>query len=134
MKKFIYLLLNFFLLLPFLALAQTTPNLSETSGLNAAAGRTNLIKTGTPQTIIAGVINGLLGFLGMIFTVLIIYGGFKWMLSRGNSQQVEEAKNVIKNAVTGLAIVVLSYVIVYAVLQILEGGLGQSGPPVEGGG
>lgn len=125
-----YYILNL-LFLPNTALAQT--NLAETSGLNRVVGRTNLIRGGDPQSIIAGVINGLLGFLGMLFTILIIYGGFKWMLARGSSQQVDEAKKVISNAAIGLAIVVLSYVIVYAVLQILEGGLGQQGgPPAEG--
>ncbi|MDD5749402.1 MAG: pilin [Patescibacteria group bacterium] len=108
--------------------------MSETSGLNAAARRTTLIQGANLFTIVAGVINGLLSLLGMLFTVLVIYGGFKWMLARGNSQQVDEAKKVISNAAIGLAIVVLSYVIVYAVLQVLEGGLGQSGPPAEGGG
>ena len=126
-KHYLWLLL---LLLPTAVLAQ----LSKSTGLDAAADNTGLIRETDTRKLIAGVINSLLAFLGMLFTILIIYGGFRWMLSRGNSQQIEEAKEVIKNSTIGLAVVVFSYVIVWFVLDILEGTTQSGVPPIEGSG
>jgi len=117
MMKVKYYFLALFLLLPTAVLAQ----LSQTSGLDKAAEGTGLIRETDTTKLIAGVINSLLAFLGMLFTLLIIYGGFKWMTSQGKSDQVDEAKKVIQNSTIGLAVVVFSYVIVYFVLDVLEG-------------
>ena len=73
------------------------------------------------ETRVARLINALLSFMGMLFTILIIYGGVRWMTARGNSQQVDEAKSVVKNATIGLAIVLFAYVIARLVVTILEG-------------
>lgn len=115
MIKIKYYLLSLFLLVPIAVSAQ----LSQTTGLDDAANGTGLIRQTDTRRIIAGVINGLLGFLGMLFMILVIYGGLKWMTARGNSTQVDDAKKVIMNASIGLAVVVLSYVIVRIVLDIL---------------
>ena len=41
----------------------------------------------------------------------MIYGGFIWMNSRGNEQDVEKAKNIIRNSIIGLLIVIAAYAI-----------------------
>ena len=58
---------------------------------------------------IAGIINVVLSFLGIIATVIILLGGFKWMTSQGNSDKVDEAKKLLGAGVIGLAIVVSAY-------------------------
>ncbi len=58
----------------------------------------------------------LLSFLGVVFLILIIYGGFLWMTARGNEQQVESAKKIITNSVIGTVIVMLAYAITWFVL------------------
>ena len=108
--------------------------LAETSGLNSAAAGTGLIKETDTNKLIAGIINSLLAFLGMLFTLLIIYGGFKWMTSQGKGEQVDEAKKIIQSSTIGLAVVVFSYVIVWFVLDILEGTTRSGVPPIEGSG
>lgn len=61
------------------------------------------------ETTFAGAIGYfiqvLLGFMGIIFAVLIIYGGIQWMVAGGDSGKVEKAKTTIINSVIGLAIV-----------------------------
>lgn len=93
--------------------------------LDDFGGTTNLIgATGEeikPEARVAALINAVLSLLGMLFTILIIYGGFRWMTARGNSQQVDEAKETIKNATIGLALVLFAYVIAKMVVIILEG-------------
>lgn len=79
-----------------------------------------------PRTIAAYVIKIILGFMGIIFLVLLILAGFKWMTARGNEEQVTEAKSQISNAVIGLIIVASAYAIASyitdCVLDITTGG------------
>ena len=108
-----------FLVVALIPLVASASDFGAQSGLEEAANASNLIKGVTPQAMVARIINGLLSLLGMLFTVLIIWGGFKWMTSQGNSQQVDEAKNIIKNSVIGLAVVVTAYAIARFVLTAL---------------
>ena len=57
------------------------------------------------------VIKVFLGFLGIIFLVLIISAGFKYMTSAGNEEKVKEALDQIKTGVIGLIIIMASYAI-----------------------
>jgi len=52
-----------------------------------------------------------LSLLGVVFMVLIIYGGFTWMFARGNDQAVTKAKGIIETAIIGLVIVISAYAI-----------------------
>ncbi|HOZ53201.1 MAG TPA: hypothetical protein PK142_00805 [bacterium] len=57
------------------------------------------------------MIGAVLSFIGVIFMVLIILGGFQWMTARGNEQQVEKAKNLIIQSIIGLIIILSAYAI-----------------------
>lgn len=60
---------------------------------------------------IGGIIGAGLSFLGIIFLLLTIYGGFLWMFASGNEQQIEKAKTLIQAAVTGLVIILAAYAV-----------------------
>jgi len=72
----------------------------------------------SPEIVISLVIQAVLGFLGVIFIILVIYGGILWMTAGGNEQQVEKAQKILKNSVIGLAIVLLAYAISVFVINI----------------
>lgn len=112
--------------MPLLAGAQGVPNLNEnpfargqkdanTIGQKAgiAGGTTDL------YTIVGRIINVVLGFLGIVLLFYFLYGGFKWMTSGGESDGVDEAKTMIRNAVIGLVIVMASYALSNFVLSQL---------------
>ena len=80
----------------------------------------NINQTG-PESMISKVITTALTFVGVIFLVLAIYGGYTWMIARGNEQEVERAKNIIIAAVIGLVIVIAAYAISYYVINALGG-------------
>ena len=61
---------------------------------------------------IAAVINVMLGFLGILAVIMIIYAGFKWMTAGGNEEEVGKAKNVMRSAIIGLGVILAAYVIV----------------------
>ena len=69
--------------------------------------------------IIVLVINTVLGLLGVIFLVLIIYAGFLWMTAGGNEDQVGKAKGLLINAIIGVIIIVAAYAISYFVLDAI---------------
>jgi hypothetical protein len=63
------------------------------------------------RDIVVNIVKVILGLLGTIFVVLLVFAGFKWMTSGGNSEQVEEAKKLIINSAIGLLIILSSYAI-----------------------
>ena len=84
--------------------------------------------------ITAQVIQAFLGLLGIIFVILIIYGGYLWMTSRGNEEQVKKAKDTLQKATIGLIIILAAYAITYFVFTELpfSGGSGETSVPGRG--
>jgi len=78
--------------------------------------------------IAAVAIRAFLGVLGIIFLVLMITAGYKWMTASGNEEKITEAKETIWRAVIGLIIIVASYAITYFVFNSLDW-FGGGGPP-----
>lgn len=52
-----------------------------------------------------------ISFLGVLFLIYAIYGGYLWMTAQGDAKKVEEAKDIITRAVIGLIIIVSAYAI-----------------------
>ncbi|OGY54648.1 MAG: hypothetical protein A2951_01285 [Candidatus Buchananbacteria bacterium RIFCSPLOWO2_01_FULL_56_15] len=69
--------------------------------------------------VVAQIIQVVLGLLGVIFIVLIIYAGFNWMTSAGNEDRIGKSKKTIAAAVIGLVIVLAAYLITAFVLSQL---------------
>lgn len=74
----------------------------------------------SPQAIAVGLIKSALSVFGMIFLVLVVYGGFTIFLARGESDKVESGLHIIRTAMIGLGIVLAAYSISYAVGKIIE--------------
>ena len=51
------------------------------------------------------------GAAGILAAVIIMWGGFKWLTSRGNSAAISDAKDRIWSAIIGLILVFLSYIL-----------------------
>ena len=73
------------------------------------------------EDMISLIITTALEFVGVIFLVLAIYGGYIWMIARGNEQEIEKAKNTLIAAIIGMVIVVAAYAISYYVINALGG-------------
>ena len=73
--------------------------------------------TGLLLSKIATMINLVLSLVGVVFLILMIYGGITWMTASGNDKQVEKAKGIISRAAIGLAVVILAYAITFFVLN-----------------
>ena len=71
----------------------------------------------SPVDVTMNVIQWALGMLGLIAVVMIIYGGFTWMTAAGNEERITKAKGVLKAAIIGLVVILLSWAIVYGVFS-----------------
>jgi hypothetical protein len=80
---------------------------------------------------IISYISIILSFIGLIFLVLIIIAGVKWMTSGGNDNVVNKAKATLKSSIIGLLIVLGAWVISNGIIQIIVNGNGAS--PAEHG-
>jgi hypothetical protein len=78
-----------------------------------------------PQ-VIGQIVNAMLGILGALFLVLIMYGGAQYMLAGGDSKKVESAKQTITNAILGMLVVAASYAIATFVVNTVSGVTGGS--------
>ena len=74
---------------------------------------------------LASYLNVLLGLVGIIATIYIIFAGIRWIRAGGNEQSVTEAKDTIKSAVYGLIVVFGSYALVNFVVLKLIGATSQ---------
>ncbi|MFB6181285.1 MAG: hypothetical protein ABEJ24_00090 [Candidatus Magasanikbacteria bacterium] len=67
------------------------------------------------------IVKGAMSFLGIIFTVLMVYGGFLWMTARGNEDQVDRAQRIVTNSVIGLILAVGAFSLSNWVVETLLG-------------
>ena len=77
-------------------------------------------------TVIGEVIGIGLSMFGIVFFLLMLYGGFYWMIARGDSARVDKAKEIIEAAIIGLIVVVGAYAIANFLFSSLTGGGGTS--------
>lgn len=106
-------------------IAQSTSQGAGTSATSEAVrefGSRAFDTTGTPRTpvdIAVTAIRIILGFLGLIAVILIIYAGFQWMTAAGDASKVGSAKALIINAFIGLVIIVSAYAITEFVVSFV---------------
>jgi hypothetical protein len=89
--------------------------------LEETAGAAGLPKTSI-TSIVGNIIRALMGALGLIFFILVIYGGIMWMTAAGNEEKIKKAKTLLTSAVIGLLIVLSAYAITSYVVDVLVGG------------
>ena len=61
---------------------------------------------------ISNIVNSILYVAGIIAVVMLIFGGIRFMVSRGDKDKVQKAKNTVIYAIIGLVLVIFSYAIV----------------------
>ena len=74
-----------------------------------------------PEGVFTKVSNTLLLVIGLISVVMLIYGGFRYIISGGDNKKVTDAKNTILYAIIGLIISLLAYAIVNFVIAAITG-------------
>jgi hypothetical protein len=116
-----------FALLPFAAFAQGSipqPPCSSFNGLNCSDTNMGVVD------LIVKIVNFLLGVAFIIAVLFLVIGGFKFIISNGNAEQAKAGRATITNALIGIAVIIVSYILV-SVIARAAGNFGSGG---SGGG
>lgn len=102
------------LCIPFLVFASGVQSgvgvLDKLETVGGASGYAEADETSLARSL-GIIINVALSLLGIIFIILIIYGGFQWMTAGGNEEMVKKAKSRIVNSIIGLVITLSAYAV-----------------------
>jgi len=105
-------------------------------GLGTAAKTAGIIKSeteakgGTALAELSGrVIRAALTIIGVIFLLLMVYGGFMWMIARGDKEKVTQGRETIINATIGLVIVLAAYAITQFIFTSFVQNVVSGAPP-----
>lgn len=117
-KKIQSFTLGFFSALMFLSMSLTVAYAKEYKDMTDAPlsvipleipiGSVTEINSGFPQYIRELYKFGV-SAIGLIATVMIMWGGFKWIVAGGSSGKIGDAKDTIYNALIGLFLALISY-------------------------
>lgn len=99
----------------------------------AYVNETGLVSDADPRVVAMNIIRVLLTFLGIIAISIVLYGGWLWMSSNGDSQKIDKAKKTLISAIIGLIIILSSFAIVSFVLNQMTDVLGGGGGSCNGG-
>jgi len=97
------------------------------SSLEITAREAGLLSTKDPIQIAGSIVQFLLGFLGIIFIVLLMYGGFLRMTARGKPEQITTSNKIITSAIIGVFIILGSWIITAYVFDQVNKQVGENG-------
>lgn len=76
--------------------------------------------TGNPSSdLIITVFNVIFGILTVIALITVVYGGFKYVISRGEPDKIGKAKDVILYSIIGLVVCFCAFGIINIFLKAL---------------
>lgn len=73
------------------------------------------------EDIIGTIIKGSLGVVGALALLMMVWGGFQWLISAGNSEKIEAGSKTMLWAAIGVFLVFASYLILSTFTNLLTG-------------
>lgn len=106
--------------LPLFAFAQSNVQ-QGLSGIQSIFGFSGgLTSSTTLKDLIINAIRLMLMFAGIIAVVFVIIGGYMYITSGGNAEQAEKGQNTVVNAIVGIVMIILSYVIINVLVNLVS--------------
>lgn len=115
LKKIFWVFISSFFILSNPGLAAVDFDPPEYPGWAKTVG----LGTKDPIGITIGIIQAFLLVLGLITVAIMIYGGFQWLFSGGNAENIKKAQSLLRNAIYGLIIILAAYGIAQYVFSVL---------------
>lgn len=87
------------------------PNLYDNvmGQVDVGAANAGLTAPMPPQLLVAEIIRIVLSTVGIVFIVLIVYGGYMMVTAGGEEEKAKKAQGIIQKAVVGLVIILMAY-------------------------
>lgn len=117
LKNIIFILLLLFMIIPIFVSATGGTSESDPVSLTNPLGATKDI-----PTLIGYAIKAVMGIVGSLALVMIIYGGFVWMTAAGNAEKVSQGKNILIWAIIGLVVIFSAYILVANIINVATTG------------
>lgn len=73
---------------------------------------------GDLEILFGNVVKVILGFAGIVFFILLLSSGLKFITSGGDPKALEGAKKTLTYAIGGLIVIILSYLILVLIKEI----------------
>lgn len=109
--------------MPLQALAQNTPATCPTGGSSSSGSQLfnplAAIRICNLYDFMSWIVKILSGFIGLFAVIAIVIAGYEMVTQGGNPEKVQEAKQRIFYAITGLIITILAYSIIQIVLNLI---------------
>ena len=71
------------------------------------------------REVIARILRVFMSILGMIYLIIVVYGGFMWMTAAGNEDKILKARSTIVHGAIGVGIIVGAFAITRFVVIVL---------------
>jgi len=120
MKNIILKISGFLMFLPNIVFAQTEQKGIQSAFTVVESVASNSYSNRNIYVILGDVIMVILTLVGSIFVIFMIYAGYLWMTASGNEQKVDKSKEILKQSIIGLIIVLGAYAISFFVVQIFN--------------
>ncbi len=90
--------------------------------LLAATLEDPLSSQGDITIVIGRLVQALLGIVGALALLMFVWGGFQWLTSMGAPDKIKKGKDTLVWATIGIAVIMMAYTLVKAVVSALESG------------
>lgn len=95
------------------------------NGAQSNLTNTGLIQLGGEGTdlpaTVGRIVGILLGLLGVVFVILVIFAGFNWMMAQGDETKIAKARKTIIQGVVAIIIIFAAYAITSFVITQIGG-------------
>ena len=121
LKKFFFITVCLIIVsTPLTVSALNLDNYSKTIANQAGFQTSEVENLDYLDTTIGKAVAMIMGFVGIIFLIMIIVAGFQWMTAGGNEDTAKKAKDRLVSATVGLLIVMSAYLITFFVYQTIK--------------
>ena len=130
MKKSIFYSISSVVLASAMVIAAQAPVFATSFNGGLGSGVAQSKTSEMPSTLFGNtgiftqIVSVMLFLVGILSVIMLIFGGLRYIISRGESKAVESAKNTILYAIVGLIVAIMSYAIVNFVVTSFTGSNG----------
>lgn len=70
------------------------------------------------EPIFANVVGAITSLVGVVLFIMLVVGGFNFLVSGGDQKKLEKARGTLSAAITGLVIIVVAYLILKTITAL----------------